>query len=237
MLKCCVLFQDVFLRELSMYSTWVLFQDTFLQETGCSIFTWSSKPLGKSNRLRDTEGNRGIQNHVNDKRNHVYCSSYLLRHQHTHSNFIHNNCFGQFWSVHILIWYMNLKFAVNVIVNLSNCILIYLKIVTVGVALACAAGGINVGVLHWFGSRKSLAASPLASRAGAAKEIPRAQESRQLCRFGPGYFNPWIPALRTSTLPSELIYVLPNCSCFSVGCSVDPSNRCQTSAWFSPRRV
>ena len=45
---------------------------------------------------------------------------------------------------------MYMKFAVNVIVNLSNYILIYLKIVTVGVALACVAGGINVGVLHCF---------------------------------------------------------------------------------------
>ena len=53
--------------------------------------------------------------------------------------------------------------------------------VTVGVALACVAGGISAGVLYCFSTIKSL----------AAKKIPRAQESRQLRRLvWPGYFNP-----------------------------------------------
>ena len=42
--------------------------------------------------------------------------------------------------------------------------------VTVGVALACVAGGISVGVLYRFTSRKSLSASPLDSRSGSRQE-------------------------------------------------------------------
>ena len=54
--------------------------------------------------------------------------------------------------------------------SLATYFIIYLKIVTVGVALACVAGGISAGVLYCFSSLKSLAASPLASRGGSRQE-------------------------------------------------------------------